>query len=80
MEVNIIQIGNSKGLRLSKAILEQYNIQDKVEMVLERGRIILKPIHAPRENWDQAFAQMNQRGDDQLLIDLMDDEHLEPWS
>lgn len=80
MEVNIIQIGNSKGLRLSKTILEQYNIQDKVEMVLERERIILKPIHATRENWDKAFALMHQSGDDELLIDLMDDDNLEPWS
>ena len=37
METAIIKIGNSKGLRLSKTILEKYNIKDKVEMILEKG-------------------------------------------
>ncbi len=30
MEVSIIQIGNSKGLRISKSILERYNITDRI--------------------------------------------------
>ncbi|MFN5384981.1 MAG: AbrB/MazE/SpoVT family DNA-binding domain-containing protein, partial [Bacteroidota bacterium] len=29
MEIPIIKIGNSKGIRLSKTILEKYNITDK---------------------------------------------------
>ena len=49
METSIIKIGNSKGLRLSKAILEKYNIKDKVELILEKGQIILKPIALPRK-------------------------------
>jgi len=48
METSIIKIGNSKGLLLSKSILEQYNINDKIEVILEKGRIILKPIENPR--------------------------------
>ena len=44
METSIIKIGNSKGLRLSKSILEKYDIKEKVEIILEEGRIILKPI------------------------------------
>lgn len=49
MEAAIIKIGNSKGLRLSKTILEKYNIKDKVELILEKGRIILKPIDSPEK-------------------------------
>lgn len=41
MEVALIKIGNSKGIRLPKAILEKYNILDKIEMTLEEGYIIL---------------------------------------
>ncbi|HUH73967.1 MAG TPA: hypothetical protein VLZ75_06115 [Chitinophagales bacterium] len=37
MEIPIIKIENSKGLRLSKTILEKYNIKDKVELILEEG-------------------------------------------
>ncbi len=36
MELSIINIGNSKGIRLSKTILEKYNISDKIELILER--------------------------------------------
>ena len=78
MEVSIIQIGNSKGLRLSKKILETYNIQDKVELILEKGKIILKPIDSPRQGWDDAFKQMAKNNDDALLIqDVFEDENLE---
>ncbi|HEY4650009.1 MAG TPA: AbrB/MazE/SpoVT family DNA-binding domain-containing protein, partial [Pontibacter sp.] len=69
MEVSIIQIGNSKGLRLSKAVLEKYNIQDKVELILEEDQIVIKAVSEPRKGWDQAFKQMHANGDDQLLID-----------
>ena len=80
MEVSIIQIGNSKGLRLSKKILETYNIQDKVELILEKGKIILKPIDSPRQGWDDAFKQMAKNNDDALLIqDVFEDENLEEW-
>lgn len=69
MEVSVIQIGNSKGIRLNKAILEKYNIADKVEIILEKEHIIIKPVEQPRKNWEAAFAEMHQNGDDKLLID-----------
>lgn len=69
MEIPIIQIGNSKGFRLGKTLIEKYNIKDKVEVILEKGFIILKPIPSPRKNWEKAFKKMNDQDDDQLLID-----------
>ncbi len=69
MEVSVIQIGNSKGFRLSKTIIEKYNIKDKVELILEKSFFIIKPIANPRKGWDKAFQEMNNNGDDQLLID-----------
>ncbi|WP_192821463.1 AbrB/MazE/SpoVT family DNA-binding domain-containing protein [Rufibacter sp. LB8] len=81
MEVSIIQIGNSKGFRLPKAILERYNIKDKVEMILEKGQIVLKPIDQPRKGWDLAFKKMHESGEDQLLLnDVFEDENFEEWT
>ncbi|SNS50890.1 transcriptional regulator/antitoxin, MazE [Belliella buryatensis] len=81
MEAIIIKIGNSKGLRLSKTILEKYNITDKVEIILEDDQIILKPITKPRENWEIKFKEMAERGDDKLLIsDVFEDENLDEWN
>ncbi len=81
MELSIIQIGNSKGFRLSKTLIEKYNIKDKVELILEKGYIILKPISRPRKDWEKAFKEMNENGDDQLLFnDVFEDENLEEWN
>ena len=78
MELSIINIGNSKGIRLSKTILEKYNINDKIELVLEKGYIILKPKPEPRKNWEKAFKKMHENGDDKLLInDVFEDESFE---
>ncbi|MDP2687812.1 MAG: AbrB/MazE/SpoVT family DNA-binding domain-containing protein [Aequorivita sp.] len=81
MEASIIKIGNSKGLRLSKTILEKYNIKDKVELILEKGQIILKPITLPRKNWEKEFKKMSENGDDKLLMnDVFEDENMEEWN
>ena len=80
METAIIKIGNSRGLRLSKTILEKYNIKDKVELILEMGQIVLKPIQVPRKNWEVAFEKMNSDNDDKLLInDVFYDDNFEEW-
>ena len=81
METTIIKIGNSKGLRLRKTILEKYNIKDKVEMILEEGQIILKPISSPRKNWGKAFEELRKNNDDLLLFnDVFEDENFEEWN
>lgn len=84
MEAAIIKIGNSKGLRLSKTILEKYKIKDKVEMILEKGQIVLRPISKPRNGWEKEFEKMSQNNDDELLINAIFedenlDENLEEW-
>ena len=80
MEISIIKIGNSKGFRLTKTILERYNITDKIELILEKGQIILRPISEPRKCWDKAFQKMHENGDDQLLMnDVFEDENFDEW-
>ncbi len=81
MELSVINIGNSKGIRLSKTILEKYSISDKIELILEKGYIILKPLSEPRKGWDKAFKKMHENGDDQLLMDdVFEDENFEEWN
>lgn len=80
MEVSVIKIGNSKGIRLSKTLLERYNIKDSVDLIMDKGQIILKPISKPRKGWEKAFEKMANNGDDNLLFnDVFDDENLEEW-
>ena len=81
MELSVIKIGNSKGIILSRMILDKYQISDKIELFLEKGYIILKPKAEPRKNWDLAFQKMHENGDDKLLLDdVIEDENFEEWS
>jgi len=79
MELSVIRIGNSKGIRLNKSILERYNIQDKVELIFEKGMIILKPVPSTRQGWGDAFREMHDKNEDTLLMpDVFEEE--EEWN
>lgn len=81
MQLSVINMGNSKGVRLSNTILEKYSINDKIEIILEKDYIILKPITEPRKGWEKAFKKMHENGDDQLLMnDVFEDETFEEWN
>jgi len=75
MRARVIKIGNSKGLRIPKPILEQTGIRDDVEIELEKDKIIIRPVQKAREGWDQAFKRMAEKGDDELIIDDKDISH-----
>lgn len=83
MLLNLVQIGNSKGIRIPKAILEQCEIDKAVELEVEGGAILLKPhISKPRDGWEDAFRRMAAAGDDKPLIDDaldIDDLHEFEW-
>jgi antitoxin MazE len=80
MEVSVVKIGNSRGIRLSKTLLERYKIRDTVDLIMEKGHIIIRPLNKPRNGWDKAFKEMNAAGDDKMLIDeVFQDENLEEW-
>jgi len=80
MEVSVVKIGNSKGIRFSKTLIEKYNIRDSVNLILEKGYIIIKPVIKPRKGWEKAFKLMHENQDDRLLMpDIFEDEISEEW-
>jgi antitoxin MazE len=80
MLINIIQIGNSQGIRLPKSILEQLQIDTKVDMEIEDDKIILKSVNkSPRKNWEKKFEQMHLNSDDKLFIEDSVDLDMEDW-
>ena len=56
MKVALVPIGNSRGVRLPKAVLEQVGFGLEAEMTIEDGRIVLEPIPTSRQGWASAFA------------------------
>ena len=67
MRTNIVRVGNSHGVRIPKALLEQCRLGSTVDLEVENGRIVIRPTDRPRLGWDQAFRRMADHGDDELL-------------
>jgi antitoxin MazE len=57
MKIKLINIGNSKGLRLPKALIQQYNISDDLQIELKEDGILLKPITRLRSGWSVQFEK-----------------------
>lgn len=80
MEVPIINVGNSKGIILSKTILEKYGFVDKIKLLMKQDHLELLPVTPPRQGWDEAFKEMHLSGEDRLLDDdVLDDDLWEEW-
>ncbi|MDD3032026.1 MAG: AbrB/MazE/SpoVT family DNA-binding domain-containing protein [Candidatus Caldatribacteriota bacterium] len=80
MKATIIPIGNSKGIRIPKAILEQCNISEKVSLEIKGNSIIIKPIkNTPRKDWDKYFKMMQDKKEDKLILNDQIDLEMEDW-
>ena len=66
-KTRIVQIGNSKGIRVPKVLLELAQLPDEVELQAETGRLIVRAARGPRAGWADAAKAMRARGDDRLL-------------
>ena len=66
-KTRIVQIGNSRGIRVPKVLLEHAQLPDDIELQAEYGRLIVRAARAPRAGWADAAKAMHARGDDQLL-------------
>ncbi|MFN3849765.1 MAG: AbrB/MazE/SpoVT family DNA-binding domain-containing protein [Spirosomataceae bacterium] len=67
MTVDVIKIGNSKGIRLSKTIIEQYNIGEQVEIIFRNDEIVLRPKTKVREGWADTIRLANSVNNDTIL-------------
>lgn len=67
MIAKIVQIGNSKGIRIPKSLIEQIGAPEEVELVIKNKELIIKPLTSPRKGWDDAFKAMAENNDDRLL-------------
>ena len=67
MKASIVRIGNSKGIRIPKVVLEQTHLSGEVELEVRDRQIVIRPVMKPRHDWTQKFRAMAERGDDKLL-------------
>ncbi|MBO6794089.1 MAG: AbrB/MazE/SpoVT family DNA-binding domain-containing protein [Balneolaceae bacterium] len=56
MKTKLIKVGNSKGVRIPKPMIEEAGLSDDIELILDDNRIILQSTITPRANWDEGFS------------------------
>ena len=64
---SIVFTGNSRGIRIPKAMLDHCGFGDEVDLQAKNGALILRPVNTPRAGWAEAFGGMTAAKDDLLV-------------
>ncbi len=67
MKARIVRIGNSRGVRIPKPLLDQSGLGEEIEIEALAGQIVIRAAERPRQGWEEAFRSMAAHGDDVLL-------------
>ena len=80
LHLQIRQIGNSRGVVIPKAILEQVGFEDEADLIIEGDRLVLsKPKKNPREGWAEDSKAIAEAGEDDLVLGDFMNEGDEDW-
>lgn len=72
MRVELVRIGNSRGIRIPERIIKQCGFGDTVELHVEQDRLVIAPDRPPRKGWSEAFAAAGgSLHNDPLLLEDM---------
>lgn len=67
IRTRFVAIGNSRGLRVPKMVIEQLGLGGEVDLTVEKDRLVVQAAQRGREGWDDAFKAMAKHGEDALL-------------
>lgn len=68
VKTRIIRIGNSRGIRIPKLLLDQAGLGTEIEILAQRDHLVIRPAARPRSAWDEQFRAMAEQGDDRSLL------------
>ena len=71
MKTKIVRIGNSRGVRIPKPLLEQAGLEDEVQLRVVESGIIIEGAATPRAGWGPAAKLLRERGEDSLLDEIV---------
>ena len=69
MEARLIQIGNSRGIRIPKALIEAAGLEVGLRLRVVEGGLLLERVDHPRAGWAAAARELRDRGETGLLDD-----------
>jgi antitoxin MazE len=69
MKTELVKIGNSRGIRIPKPIIEQCGLSDRVDLRIQNDCLVISPERKPRQGWEEAFRAAGSSIDDELLLE-----------
>jgi len=69
VKARIVRVGNSRGIRIPKIVLDQLDIGPEVEMAVQSDRLVIRSARHAREGWARRFSAMAAQHDDRLLME-----------
>ena len=64
VELKIVRIGNSRGVRLPKEIIERYAIGDSIVLEAREETLVFRNKHDKRLSWEDTFKAMARERED----------------
>jgi len=69
MKVNLIKIGNSKGIRITSNVIKECEFNNEVEIKVIDKKVIIEAVKEPRSNWETSFKKMHKNKEDFLVAE-----------
>ena len=70
MKARLVRIGNSRGVRLPKPLIEEARLKEEVQLRVRDGAVIITSLSRPRSGWAEAARQARDQDHDRLLDEL----------
>lgn len=75
MKTDLVRIGNSRGIRIPKPLIEQCGLSETVELRVEKDCLVISPGRGRRQGWDDAFRAARQAAgghaeSDELMLEM----------
>ena len=71
MDIKLIQVGNSKGIRLPKKLISKYKLDIGISLIEKNDGILIKPkIEDNKLSWEQTYKSMAEEKEDWKDLDI----------
>ena len=76
--LKVVQIGNSRGVRLPKAVLERFQIKDALVLEAREEGLLLRGTKDKRMTWEETYRDMTREKEDWSDLDGTVADGIEP--
>jgi antitoxin MazE len=69
VKTDLVRIGNSRGIRIPKPLIEHCGFGDEVDLRVENQSIIISPERSSRAGWEEQFRVAGTSENDEMLLE-----------